>query len=100
MWCWSVPVVLFLLLVNQSIVSDAKDYLTVGTTVVPNATGSDVVDAVFNNITKSCIFPGCQFFLQRVAIMESTDGRDIKTQTSKYHGEINIVSVLLHIKHE
>ena len=96
MMSWSESVVLFLLLVSQSIVSGINSHLTVKTIVVPNKTDRDVVDEVVNIITRNCIFPD-QFFLQRLAIVESTDIRDIKTQTLiKYDGGIWKVRVLFY----
>ena len=55
--------------------------------------GSEVVEAVVDRITSSCIFPDDKEYLRRLAYVESTDGTQPDTYRSGYHGGIWQVSM-------
>ena len=52
------------------------------------SSGNEVVEAVVDRITSSCIFPDDKEYLRRLAYVESTDGSQPDTYRSGYHGGI------------
>lgn len=57
-------------------------------TLVPRASGSDVVNAVVSKIEASHIFPTDHRLLRRIAYVESKDGEDQNTYRQGYFGGI------------
>ncbi|CAG2188029.1 unnamed protein product [Mytilus edulis] len=57
-------------------------------TRTPNASGSDVVEAVVNLIREACIFPNDKLYLRRLAYVESMDGLEANTYRPNYYGGI------------
>ncbi|XP_071146626.1 matrilin-3-like [Mytilus edulis] len=57
-------------------------------TTTPNASGSDVVEAVVNLIREACIFPNDKKYLRRLAYVESMDGLEANTYRPNYYGGI------------
>ena len=54
----------------------------------PGSFGSDVVQAVLNDLRNACIFSDDNLFLRRLAYVETKDGADGKTYRRAYHGGI------------
>lgn len=61
---------------------------SVDKTLLPNAHGPDVVEAVVNIIRESCLFADDRRFLRRLAYVESRDGSAPKTFRAGYYGGI------------
>ena len=57
-------------------------------TLVPNASGSDVVKAVVSKIETARLFPTDHRLLRRIAYVESLDGEDTRAFRDGYHGGI------------
>ena len=57
-------------------------------TLVPNASGSDVVKAVVSKIETAGVFPTDHRLLRRIAYVESLDGEETRTFRDGYHGGI------------
>ena len=74
-------------------------YLVCGTreedlTITENAHGSDVVNAVVDRITASCVFPEDKLLTRRMAYTESEDGDHPNTFRPGYDGGIWQVCML------
>ena len=70
------------------IVSHCVEGQGVDLTLVPRASGSDVVNAVVAKIEASRIFPTEHRLLRRIAFVESKDGEDPNTYREGYFGGI------------
>lgn len=57
-------------------------------TMVEQASGSHVVEAVVSRIQEKCVFEDDKLFLRRLAFVESHDGIDSDTFTAGYFGGI------------
>ena len=57
-------------------------------TLVPNASGSDVVKAVVSKIETAGLFPTDHRLLRRIAYVQSLDGQETRTFRDGYHGGI------------
>lgn len=72
-----------------------KSVKTADKTLVPNAFGADVVEAVVNIVRESCLFADDRRFLRRLAYVESQDGTAPNTFRNGYYGGIWQVLLLL-----
>jgi hypothetical protein len=56
--------------------------------MVPEGSGSTLVESISERIEASCIFPDDKLMLRRVAFVESRDGSEPTTYRADYHGGI------------